>query len=69
MAKVRLRASGPELHLAIPRKAIGLPEGPDALAFDFKWADNAQHPGDILDFYLSGDVAPEGRYKFRYAAD
>ena len=27
--------------------------------FDFKWADNLQHPGDIMDFYISGDVAPD----------
>ena len=23
-------------------------------------------PGDIMDFYVSGDVAPEGRFRFRY---
>jgi hypothetical protein len=27
------------------------------------------HPGDIIDFYLSGDVAPEGRFKYRYSSD
>ena len=69
VAKVRARVSGTELHLAIPRPAIGIPEGPGGLAIDFKWTDNVQHPGDILDFYVSGDVAPEGRYKFRYIAD
>ena len=69
VAKVRVRVSGTELHLAIPRTAIGLREGDGGLAIDFKWTDNVQHPGDILDFYVSGDVAPEGRYKFRYVAD
>lgn len=69
VAKVPVRASGTELHLAIPRAAIGLREGDGGLAIDFKWTDNARHPGDILDFYVSGDVAPEGRYKFRYVAD
>ncbi len=68
VAKVSLRVSGDQLHLAIPRSSLGLVE--DApVALDFKWADNIQKPGDILDFYLSGDVAPEGRYKFRYVAD
>lgn len=38
-------------------------------AIDFKWADNLQHPGDILDFYLSGDVAPDGRFNYRYAGE
>ena len=69
VGKVRARVSGTELQLAIPRPAIGIAEGPGGLAIDFKWTDNAQHPGDILDFYVSGDVAPEGRYKFRYIAD
>jgi hypothetical protein len=69
VGKVRARVSGTELQLAIPRPAIGIPEGPGGLAIDFKWTDNVQQPGDILDFYVSGDVAPEGRYKFRYIAD
>ena len=69
VAKVRLRVEGNELHLAIPRRALGLPAGPTALALDFKWADNLQQPGDVMDFYTSGDVAPEGRFKFRYVAE
>ena len=69
VAKVRLRTSGNALHLAIPRTALGLPEGDGPLTLDFKWVDNPQRPGDVMDFYVSGDVAPEGRYKFRYVAD
>ena len=38
-------------------------------AIDFKWADNLQQPGEVMDFYLSGDVAPEGRFNYRYSAD
>jgi hypothetical protein len=45
---------------------LGLPESAPSLSLDFKWADNIQRPGDIMDFYLSGDVAPEGRFRFRY---
>ena len=40
----------------------------DNYYIDFKWTDNLQKPGDVLDFYLSGDVAPEGRYNYRYSA-
>ena len=65
--RVKLRASGNELHLAIPRKALGLKDAKARLALDFKWADNLQKPGDITDFFLSGDVAPEGRFMYRYA--
>jgi hypothetical protein len=68
VAKVELRTTGPELQLAIPRKLLGLPDGAP-FRLDFKWADNLQHPGDVMDFYLSGDVAPEGRFMFRYISE
>jgi hypothetical protein len=45
---------------------LGLKNGHGAVKLDFKWADNLQHPGDIMDFYLDGTVAPEGRFNFRY---
>ena len=46
---------------------LGLSVG-DALALDFKWWDNAQKPGDIMDTYLSGDCAPEGRFNYRFTS-
>jgi hypothetical protein len=55
-----------ELALAIPRGALGLAIGKTAVRFDFKWADSLQHPGEVMDFYLSGDVAPEGRFNYRF---
>ena len=67
VARVNLRAVGNDLHLSVPRAALGLASGP--VSFDFKWADNLQHPGDVMDLYTSGDVAPEARFKFRYAGD
>ncbi len=67
-ADVALRVEGKEMHLVIPRAALGIAE--DApFTLDFKWADNLQRPGDVMDFYLSGDVAPEGRFKYRYVAE
>jgi hypothetical protein len=68
-AKVSYRVQGCEFHAAIPRSALGLPENATQLALHFKWADNQQTPGDIMDFYLSGDVALEGRFKYRYTAE
>lgn len=68
-AKLTCRAAGQELHLSIPRSALNLPHGKSAFSLDFKWADNLQKPGDILDFYVSGDVAPEGRFMYRYVAE
>jgi hypothetical protein len=58
-----------ELHLAIPRAALGLAVGETAVKLDFKWADNLQNPNDPLDLYISGDVAPDGRFSYRYNAE
>jgi len=68
VAEVSYRVEGNELQLAIPRAALGLPTGKTGFTLDFKWADNLQRPGDVMDFYLSGDVAPDGRFKYRYLA-
>jgi hypothetical protein len=64
---VDYHVEGPELHISIPRAALGLKQA--YTSFDFKWVDNMQIPGEIMDFYISGDVAPEGRFKYRYCAD
>lgn len=52
------------MHIAVPRAVLGL-SGKD-VTFDFKWLDNVQSPGDVMDFYVSGDVAPDGRFSYRY---
>lgn len=36
------------------------------LDFEFKWSDNRQKEGDIMDFWLNGDVAPSGRFNYHY---
>lgn len=69
VAKVSYRVAGNELQLVIPRELLGLPQGSTQLTLDFKWADNLQKPGDVMDFYSSGDVAPEGRFRYRYQGE
>lgn len=59
------KVSGKYLELKIPRSILSANN--KKLNFEFKWADNLQTPGDIMDFYLSGDVAPAGRYNFIYS--
>lgn len=66
VAKVQLTVSGNELMLAVPRSALGLPAG-TTLTLDFKWWDHPQKPGEIMDVYLSGDAAPDGRFNYRYS--
>jgi hypothetical protein len=60
--------AGNQLQFAVPRRALGLKSGETKTAIDFKWADNLQHPGDVMDFYVSGDVAPGERFNYRYVA-
>ena len=61
--RIPLRAAGRELELAIPRRVLGLRQG--AARLSFKWADNIPARPDILDFYSSGDVAPNSRFSYR----
>ncbi len=63
--------SGQYLEIAVPRSCLGL-EDTEELSFNFKWADHTRpddatkDSGDILDFYQYGDVAPGGRFAFRF---
>jgi hypothetical protein len=65
--QVAFRIQGNRMELCIPRALVGL-EANRPLDFEFKWTDNVPASGDILDFYLYGDVAPGGRFNYRYHA-
>jgi hypothetical protein len=69
VAPVEIKITGTELQLAIPRELLGLKTGETKTAIDFKWADNLQAPGDVLDFYLSGNVAPAERFNYRFIGE
>lgn len=59
---VRYRIADNALMLEIPRELLDL--SGRAVNFEFKWSDNMQTDGDVMDFYLNGDAAPGGRYTF-----
>ena len=67
----KFSVSGKRLQIAVPRSALGLTDM-EKLSFNFKWADNTIDPetqkdsGDIMDYYLYGDVAPGGRFMFAF---
>lgn len=61
----RLAWKRAELHLAVPRALLG-PAATGRLRIDFKWADNTGGRGKIMDFIDRGDVAPDGRFNYRY---
>ena len=63
-AMVRFFSEGSKLAVAIPRKELGLAS--DKIDIEFKWNDNMQAEGDIMDFYVNGDTAPGGRFNFVY---
>ncbi|MBI1390031.1 MAG: hypothetical protein GC154_16440 [bacterium] len=65
-AEIDYRVEGCEIQIAVPRTALGLPGGDGPMQIDFQWADNWQRPGDVMDLYVSGDAAPEGRFRYRY---
>ncbi len=52
------------LMIRIPRQILGL-RG-KKVDFEFKWSDNMQDEGNIMDFYVNGDVAPGGRFNYVY---
>jgi hypothetical protein len=65
VALLPYRTAANELHLAIPLQALVTGDHSQATRIDFKWADHLDRPGDIMDYYASGDVAPEGRFSYR----
>ncbi|MBP3774894.1 MAG: hypothetical protein ILA34_06055 [Bacteroidaceae bacterium] len=60
--EVRIHAAGRRLMLRIPRRLLGLEQA--RLDFEFKWSDNMQDEGNIMDFYVNGDTAPGGRFNY-----
>lgn len=64
VAPVNFRISENEMHLCIPKSLLGLTKDAD---IDFKWADNiTDNNPDIMTFISDGDVAPNGRFNYRY---
>ncbi|MDR0713532.1 MAG: hypothetical protein LBF89_04640 [Bacteroidales bacterium] len=60
--EIDFRVTGAELELSIPRSLLGLENTP--LDVEFKWNDNMQENGNIMDFYVNGDTAPGGRFNY-----
>lgn len=67
IARCPMQVSGNVLEIAIPRTVLDLQD--DTLDFEFKWNDNMQENGNIMDFYVHGDTAPGGRFNFVYRAN
>ncbi len=64
--EIAMRVSGNEMELAVPRSLLGWSASPTLPAFQFKWADNMQQEGDVMDFTVHGDTAPNARFRYVY---
>ncbi len=62
---IRYVCKGNELHVAIPAEILRI-DTSEAFMIDFKWVDNSLSKGDIMDLYVDGDTAPNGRFNYRY---
>lgn len=56
------------LIFKVKRSLLGISDD-KLLNFEFKWSDNMQEDGNIMDFYVNGDVAPSGRFNYHYFID
>lgn len=65
--RVFYRREGKEVMFRLPRKELGLENGPFTLRF--KWADHTGRNENIEDFYDHGDCAPYGRFAFIYKGE
>ena len=64
IAPVSYRIENNKMHLAIQRSDLGIDASQD---IDFKWTDNISDDNpDIMSFISDGDVAPNGRFNYRY---
>jgi len=61
---IRCAVGESSIQYAIPGKVLC---SGGSLNFEFKWVDNIALPCDILDFYINGDVAPSGRFRYQYS--
>ena len=73
IADVEYTLDGRYLTVKIPKSALELDDNGNDYTINFAWTDNVHDEGDyenfsgdIMDFYISGDVAPGGRFKYSY---
>ena len=58
-------AKGNHLEIEIGNEILSLRN--KKIDIEFKWNDNMQENGNIMDFYVNGDTAPGGRFNFLYS--
>ncbi len=64
IAETKFAVNNNKLELEIKRSLLNLSS--KEIDIEFKWNDNMQENGNIMDFYVNGDTAPGGRFNFDY---
>lgn len=64
VAQTLFAVSNNKLELEVSRSVLDI-KGKE-IDIEFKWNDNMQENGNIMDFYVNGDTAPGGRFNFVY---
>ncbi len=64
VGEVSYKVQGSVLQLAVPRSMLGMTDS--FVQLNYKWSDNMQTDGDVMDFYVNGDVAPGGRFAYSF---
>ncbi len=64
VGSVAYKVTGNTLVIKIPKSYLGITS--KTFTVNFKWNDNMQNDGDIMDFYSNGDTAPGGRFMYTY---
>ena len=62
---VEYKVNGNVMMVKIPKALLGITS--NEFTVNFKWNDNMQNDGDIMDFYNNGDTAPGGRFMYSYS--
>jgi len=63
--EVSYSLQGNKLYVTIPKRSLGIAKG-KTFRLEFKWSDNMQEEGNIVDFLVNGDVAPLGRFNYAF---
>ncbi len=66
VAELPFAVHGNELQMVVPRALLGVDAQKGPLSIDFKWADGVGDSGDLTDWLGQGDVAPNGRFNYRF---
>lgn len=65
LGETKFAVNDNKLELEIKRDLLNL--SGKGIDIEFKWNDNMQENGNIMDFYVNGDAAPGGRFNFVYS--